>query len=96
MTDRRHGGYASPPEPTGPDDLPVVSGGPAPGGADRDETMPVPEGWSVLYCHRCPASVCWTGEDADTYRDADGLFAAVRWALDQIDHGHPTEREARR
>lgn len=56
----------------------------------------VPPGWYVLYCNRCPASVCWTADDARTYEAADGddWYAVVRWAVGQVEHHqHPPRRD---
>lgn len=45
----------------------------------------VPEGWAVLYCEQCPASLCWTADDSPTY--GGEWLAAVRWASEQVEHG---------
>lgn len=60
----------------------------------KDDIGTVPEGWSVLYCHVCPASLCWTADAPRTYGDADTWHEAIVWAHSQIEHLHHEHEEA--
>lgn len=52
---------------------------------NEDEKLPLPEGWYVLWCPVCLASVSWTKEDMDTFVFEEWL-ETQSWFAEQVEH----------